>query len=64
MSARTVTILGATGSVGRATLDLIERAPQGAFDVVALTANSQGRPFAAPPVLTLSVKPRACLRTG
>jgi 1-deoxy-D-xylulose-5-phosphate reductoisomerase len=41
MSARTVTILGATGSVGRATLDLIERAPEGAFDVVALTANSQ-----------------------
>jgi len=37
---RSVTILGATGSVGRATLDLIERAPEGAFSVVALTANS------------------------
>lgn len=46
MSARTVTILGATGSVGRATLDLIERAPQGAFDVVALTANSQAEDLA------------------
>ncbi|WP_375548991.1 1-deoxy-D-xylulose-5-phosphate reductoisomerase [Oceanicaulis alexandrii] len=46
MSARTVTILGATGSVGRATLDLIERAPDGAFDVVALTANSQAEDLA------------------
>ena len=35
---RTVTILGATGSVGRSTLDLIERNP-GRFEVVALTAN-------------------------
>nr|MDQ4088623.1 1-deoxy-D-xylulose-5-phosphate reductoisomerase [Pseudomonadota bacterium] len=34
---RTVTILGATGSVGRSTLDLIERAPD-RFEVVALTA--------------------------
>ena len=41
MSARKVTILGATGSVGRATLDLIERAPEGAFEIVALTANTQ-----------------------
>jgi 1-deoxy-D-xylulose-5-phosphate reductoisomerase len=40
MSARTVTLLGATGSVGRSTLDLIGSAPEGAFDVVALTANS------------------------
>ncbi len=40
MSARTVSILGATGSVGRATLDLIERAPEGQFRIVALTANS------------------------
>lgn len=40
MSVRTVSILGATGSVGKATLDLIERAPEGAFRVVALTANS------------------------
>jgi 1-deoxy-D-xylulose-5-phosphate reductoisomerase len=34
---RSVTILGATGSVGRSTLDLIERAPD-RFRVVALTA--------------------------
>ena len=33
-----VTILGATGSVGTSTLDLIERAPE-RFEVVALTAN-------------------------
>jgi 1-deoxy-D-xylulose-5-phosphate reductoisomerase len=33
-----VTILGATGSVGSSTLDLIERAPE-QFEVVALTAN-------------------------
>lgn len=39
MSARTVTLLGATGSVGRSTLDLIGSAPDGAFEVVALTAN-------------------------
>ncbi len=37
MSARTVTILGATGSVGRSTLDLIER-NRDDFDIVALTA--------------------------
>ena len=35
---RTVTILGATGSVGRSTLDLIER-NRDAFEVVALTAH-------------------------
>jgi 1-deoxy-D-xylulose-5-phosphate reductoisomerase len=34
---KSVTILGATGSVGRSTLDLIERAPE-RFEVVALTA--------------------------
>ncbi len=39
MSARTITLLGATGSVGRATLDLISRADAGAYEVVALTAN-------------------------
>ena len=37
MTARTVTILGATGSVGRSTLDLIERNPE-QFEVRALTA--------------------------
>lgn len=35
---RTVSILGATGSVGTSTLDLIERQPD-AFEVVALTAH-------------------------
>jgi 1-deoxy-D-xylulose-5-phosphate reductoisomerase len=34
-----ITILGATGSVGRSTLDLIER-DRKAFEIVALTANS------------------------
>ena len=34
---RTVSVLGATGSVGRSTLDLIERSPE-AYEVVALTA--------------------------
>jgi len=36
---KTVTILGATGSVGSSTLDLVEREPEH-FDVLALTANS------------------------
>jgi 1-deoxy-D-xylulose-5-phosphate reductoisomerase len=39
VAARRISILGATGSVGRATLDLIER-DSGAYEVVALTANS------------------------
>ena len=34
---RSVTILGATGSVGRSTLDLIGREPD-RFEIVALTA--------------------------
>ena len=34
---RKISVLGATGSVGGSTLDLIERSP-GRFDVVALTA--------------------------
>lgn len=46
MSGRTVTVLGATGSVGRATLDLIARAEPGRFDVVALTANSNAEQLA------------------
>lgn len=36
---RTVTVLGATGSVGMSTLDLIAQTPD-AFDIVALTAQS------------------------
>ena len=37
MSRRTISILGATGSVGTSTLDLVERSPD-LFEVVALTA--------------------------
>ena len=37
MSRRTISILGATGSVGTSTLDLVERSPD-QFEVVALTA--------------------------
>ncbi|HEY0148565.1 MAG TPA: 1-deoxy-D-xylulose-5-phosphate reductoisomerase [Allosphingosinicella sp.] len=43
---RSVTILGATGSVGRSTLDLIARAPD-AFKVLALTANRDVEGLAA-----------------
>jgi 1-deoxy-D-xylulose-5-phosphate reductoisomerase len=39
VTARRISILGATGSVGRSTLDLIER-DRDAFEFVALTANS------------------------
>jgi len=39
MKARKVSILGATGSIGRSTLDLIER-DRDAFEVIALTAHS------------------------
>ena len=49
---RTVTILGATGSVGRSTLDLLEREPD-RFRVEALTAQSDVEGLAA-----------AALRTG
>jgi 1-deoxy-D-xylulose-5-phosphate reductoisomerase len=42
---RSVTILGATGSVGSSTLDLIERAPDD-FEVLALTAKSDVRKLA------------------
>ncbi len=43
---KTVTILGATGSIGTSTLDLIERSPE-AFRVVALTANADVAKLAA-----------------
>ncbi|MEE2567533.1 1-deoxy-D-xylulose-5-phosphate reductoisomerase [Hyphobacterium marinum] len=36
---RRISVLGATGSVGLATLDLVRRAPQGTFEIVALTAH-------------------------
>jgi 1-deoxy-D-xylulose-5-phosphate reductoisomerase len=43
---RAVTILGATGSIGRNTIDLIERMPD-AFRVEALTANTNVKELAA-----------------
>ncbi|WP_068074442.1 1-deoxy-D-xylulose-5-phosphate reductoisomerase [Novosphingobium lentum] len=43
---RTISILGATGSVGASTLDLVRRNRAG-FHVVALTANSQASDLAA-----------------
>jgi len=46
-----VTILGATGSVGSSTLDLVERAPE-AFEVLALTAHSDVAKLAAAAVRT------------
>ncbi|UZK66943.1 1-deoxy-D-xylulose-5-phosphate reductoisomerase [Sphingomonas sp. M1-B02] len=46
-----VTILGATGSVGSSTLDLIERTPE-RFEVVALTANSDVDKLAAAAIRT------------
>jgi 1-deoxy-D-xylulose-5-phosphate reductoisomerase len=42
---RRITILGATGSVGRSTLDLIER-DRNSFELVALTANSDAKGLA------------------
>jgi len=46
-----VSVLGATGSVGRSTLDLIERAPE-AFEVVTLTANCNVEELAAAAIRT------------
>lgn len=52
---RSVTVLGATGSVGTSTLDLIGATPD-AFDVIALTAQSNAKSLAA-----LAIKHRAQL---
>ncbi|MEE2524897.1 1-deoxy-D-xylulose-5-phosphate reductoisomerase [Hyphobacterium sp. HN65] len=43
---RRISILGATGSVGTATLDLVGRAPEGEFEIVALTAHSNVKALA------------------
>jgi len=43
---RRVTVLGATGSIGRATLDLIASAPEGSFAVQALVANGNAAALA------------------
>ncbi|MGK6319908.1 1-deoxy-D-xylulose-5-phosphate reductoisomerase [Sphingomonas sp. DT-204] len=48
---KTVTVLGATGSVGRSTLDLVERTPE-AFEVLALTANCDVERLAAAAIRT------------
>ena len=48
---KTVTILGATGSIGTSTLDLLERAPD-AFRVRALTANCDVAKLAAAAIRT------------
>ncbi|MEP1231587.1 MAG: 1-deoxy-D-xylulose-5-phosphate reductoisomerase [Litorimonas sp.] len=44
---KTVTILGSTGSIGDSTLDIISRAPQGTYKVIALTANNNAEKLAA-----------------
>lgn len=44
--ARSITILGATGSVGLATLDLIASAPEGRYCLTALTAGTRARELA------------------
>jgi len=48
---KSITILGATGSVGSSTLDLIEREPE-RFDVLALTANCDVAKLAAAAIRT------------
>jgi 1-deoxy-D-xylulose-5-phosphate reductoisomerase len=42
---RRISILGATGSIGRSTLDLVERSPE-RFEVVALTAQTNAKALA------------------
>ncbi len=44
---RRISVLGATGSVGAATLDLVSRAAPGMFDVIALTANTNAAELAS-----------------
>lgn len=61
---KTVTILGATGSVGTSTLDLVERSPD-QFRVVALTANCDVAKLAAAAIRTRAeravVADKSCL---
>ena len=56
MTRRSISILGATGSVGTSTLDLIQRSPE-RFEVVALTA-------AAGAVWWLARRPGPVSKTG
>uniref|UniRef100_UPI0026356116 1-deoxy-D-xylulose-5-phosphate reductoisomerase n=1 Tax=uncultured Lentibacter sp. TaxID=1659309 RepID=UPI0026356116 len=44
---RRISIFGASGSIGQSTLDLIGRAPEGAYDVVALTGGANVAQLAA-----------------
>jgi 1-deoxy-D-xylulose-5-phosphate reductoisomerase len=53
-TARRISVLGATGSVGLATLDLVSRAEPGRYDVVALTAKTRWSELAR-----LAIKHRA-----
>jgi 1-deoxy-D-xylulose-5-phosphate reductoisomerase len=46
LTPRRVTVLGATGSIGRTTLDLIAEAAPGCFEVEALVANGNARALA------------------
>ena len=48
---KTITILGATGSIGTSTLDLVEREPD-RFEVLALTANCDVQRLAAAAIRT------------
>ncbi|MEE9272276.1 MAG: 1-deoxy-D-xylulose-5-phosphate reductoisomerase [Robiginitomaculum sp.] len=53
--AKTISILGATGSIGDSTLSFIRNAKRGVFDVVCLTANSSADKLAD---LALEFKPK------
>lgn len=44
---RRVTVLGATGSIGDSTLDILSRAEVGAFQIISLTANTNSKKLAA-----------------
>ena len=61
---KTITILGATGSIGTSTLDLVEREPD-RFEVLALTANRDVAGLAAAVIRTRAklavVADEACL---
>ena len=47
MAPRRVTVLGSTGSVGKSTISLLEAAPEGTFDIVALVAGRDWQGLAA-----------------
>jgi len=44
---RRITVLGSTGSVGKSTISLLEAAPEGQFDIVALVAGRDWKGLAA-----------------